>query len=321
MAYNRENYLKIKEAFERKRAAHRAEADARLRTLHERFPELCQIDAALSETGRRVFEEIQKGKDGIDARMAALREENLELQAIRARFLSDHGYPTDYTDVVYDCPLCRDAGSIGTKMCECFRRELIYAGYESSGIGSLIREQSFDNFSLAYYQSDAHALDLAENALRICRDFAEQYTPGKNLLLRGETGLGKTHLSTSVARVLIDRGLDAVYETAPILFGDFEAVRFGHTRGDEDLTQKYFDCDLLIIDDLGTELSNQFTISVLYHLINTRLNHRRSTIINTNLSWAELRQRYSDRITSRLFGEFTPVELAGKDIRQQKLAF
>lgn len=319
MAYNRENFLKIKEEFERKRAAHRAEADGRLRTLHERFPELCQIDAALSDTGRRVFEEIRKGKDGIDARMAALREENLELQAVRARFLTDHGYPADYTDVTYDCPICRDTGSVGTKMCDCFRRELAYAGYESSGIGALIHDQSFENFSLQYYRSDPHALDLAENALRICRDYAEHFTAGSNLLMRGETGLGKTHLSTSIARVLIDRGMDAVYETSPILFSDFEAVRFGNMRGDEDPTQKYFDCDLLIIDDLGTELSNQFTVSVLYHLINTRLNRRLSTIINTNLTWAELRQRYSDRITSRLFGEFTPVELAGKDIRQQKL--
>ncbi len=319
MSYNRENYIKIKEAFERKRAKHRAEAEERLHALHASYPELRQIDAALADVGRRVFDEIRRGPKDIDARIQTIRRENRELQEIRARYLVDHGYPADYTDVKYDCPVCEDTGTVGTRMCTCMKKAMAYAGYESSGIGALIHTQSFETFSLDYYKNDPKALECAENALKICRDFAAHFSRDTNLLLRGDTGLGKTHLSTSVARSLIDQGYDVIYETAQNVFGDFEMVRFGRISGADDPTAKYFDCDLLILDDLGTELSNQFTVSVLYNLINTRLNHRRPTILSTNLNWTELRQRYADRITSRLFGEFTPLELKGRDIRSQKL--
>ena len=210
-------------------------------------------------------------------------------------------------------------------MCRCMREKLIAAGYESSGIGSLIKTKTFDNFDLSYQKHDPQAYEVLAANYEICKSYAEGFEcpGGKNLLLMGNTGLGKTHLSTAIAGRVIGRGFDAVCETAQNVFSDFEFERFNRPYGSADSepvrTGKYFECDLLIIDDLGTEMTNQFTVSCLYNLINTRLNHGRPMIINTNLSRDELRKRYADRITSRLFGEFCPLRFIGKDVRELKL--
>ena len=155
----------------------------------------------------------------------------------------------------------------------------------------------------------------------ICRDYAENFKPGasRNLLFIGNTGLGKTHLSTAIAKKVIEGGCDVVYDTAQNIFADFEIEHFSRNRDEEDRTSRYFDCDLLIIDDLGSEMSNQFTVSVLYLLINTRLNRGLSTMISTNLNQKELRERYWDRITSRLFGEYRILLFLGTDVRAQKI--
>ena len=135
-------------------------------------------------------------------------------------------------------------------------------------------------------------------------------------MLVGGTGLGKTHLSTSVAKTVIERGYDVLYVCAIDMFADFEQKQFGNG---EDNTRRYFDCDLLIIDDLGTELTNQFTVSCLYNVINSRINSAKSTFINTNLSKKEIETKYAERITSRLFGEYYPLVFTGVDVRKQKM--
>ena len=154
------------------------------------------------------------------------------------------------------------------------------------------------------------------------RTFAERFKRGcsENYLLLGGTGLGKTHLSTSLAKTVIERGYDVVYTTVINMLDDFERKRFSSQNADtEHLTDRYFECDLLIIDDLGCELSTQFTVSSLYNLINTRLNEGSSTVLNTNLSPDELQKRYDNRITSRILGNFSPLLFRGEDIRLQKL--
>jgi DNA replication protein DnaC len=253
----------------------------------------------------------------VDDAVAAMREENESLRRMRGELLVQAGYPADYTDIRYRCEACGDTGFIGTKMCACMRRELVLAGYESSGIGRLMQSQSFDTFSLDYYPAQDRG--GMEANYRTLREFAAHFDSrrGENYLLIGTTGLGKTHLSTSVARLVIDSGFDVVYDTAQGVFSAFEAAQFGR---DEDAgEEKYLRCELLILDDLGTELTNNFTVACLYNIINTRLNNHLSTIINTNLTHSELRTRYADRITSRLFGEFRPLLFTGSDIRREKL--
>ncbi|MFA6948695.1 MAG: ATP-binding protein [Eubacteriales bacterium] len=321
--YNRDNFVRIRREFEQKSMKAKDDAYRRQEELHRKLPDLRSIDAALADTGLHLMREIAAGKDGLGKRIERLRAENEQLQHDRAACLRYYGYPEDYTDVHYDCPLCSDTGFVGMKVCRCMRSALVEAGYESSGIGNLLKTQSFETFDIEYYRSDARAYENIKNVFSICRAYAGGFTEKNHssLLLLGATGLGKTHISTSIAKVVIERGYDVVYDTAQNIFADFEYERFGKSgqNGENERTRRYFECDLLIMDDLGTEMTNQFTVSCLYNLINTRLNADRSIIINTNLQRDELRKRYSDRITSRLFGEFSPLVFIGRDIRELKL--
>ena len=322
MGYNRENYIRIRDEYADKNLRAKKAAEQRANELHEKFPDIGAIDRVLSETGLKIFAESMKGKQGLDERIEKLREENRELRQLRGEILVSKGYPADYSSVKYECPLCSDTGFVGKQMCECMRRQLILAGYESSGIGGLIRTQSFETFNLDYYRQTPNQYRDMSRILEVSRKFAEEFEAQnrRNLLFCGTTGLGKTHMSTSIAKVVIERGFDVVYDTAQNILSDFEYERFGRSYNDggESKTSKYFDCDLLIIDDLGSEITNQFTISCLYNVINTRLNSSRSMIINTNLREKDIRERYNDRITSRLFGEFQAYLFYGKDIREIK---
>jgi DNA replication protein DnaC len=267
------------------------------------------------------------------AALDALRSRNAELQQLRVQILRSGGYPADYTDLRYECDKCSDSGYLDSgAMCSCMREKLVAAGYASSGLGTLLREQRFDNYSLDYFRNDEKIYRTMSFVLQTMREYAASFTPGgvtgreasPNLLLVGGTGLGKTHLSTAVAKAVLDAGHDVLYASAVGLMGDFEMARFGNSAVGElgfgaESTARYFDCDLLIIDDLGTEVSNQFTTSCLYNVINTRLNLRRPTIISTNLMQDELRRRYWDRITSRLFGEYKVLLFLGTDVRAQKV--
>ena len=160
--------------------------------------------------------------------------------------------------------------------------------------------------------------------LDMLRKFANDFTADTycNFLMIGATGLGKTHLSSAVAKAIIDKGFDVLYVTSVGMTGDFEAERFGNSVGtrQRNKTSRYYEAELLIIDDLGTEVSNQFTLSCLYDVINTRINKHLCTFVNTNLTPKEIDARYSERITSRLFGEYIPVVFSGKDIRRQKIS-
>ena len=206
-------------------------------------------------------------------------------------------------------------------MCACMKRELTLAGFRSSGLGALAEKQSFESFSLDYYRADAQNLRLMERTLAVAREYAADFSlRSGNLIFFGRTGLGKTHLSTAIAREVILRGYDVRYDSLPNILADFEFDRYKSGYKDvEPRGERYLTCDLLIMDDLGTEVVNQFTLSCLYTIINTRLAAERPTIISTNLGEDALQERYNDRITSRLLGEYRPLIFVGQDIRMQKL--
>lgn len=316
MAFSPENIARIRESFLNRRHLAAEESENKKQQLYRDVPALAEMDRQIASVGSRVMAAALRGGDVAGA-VEKMREENRALRQKRAELLVKNGYPADYTDIRYRCEACGDTGFIGTKMCRCMRQELVMAGYESSGIGRLMQTQSFDSFTLDYYPA-ADRQGMEAN-LRTLREFAANFAArcGENYLLIGTTGLGKTHLSTSVARLVIDGGFDVVYDTAQGIFSAFEAAQFG--RDAEAGETKYLQCELLIMDDLGTELTNNFTVSCLYNIINTRLNNNLSTIINTNLTHGELRARYADRITSRLFGEFRPLMFTGNDVRREKL--
>ena len=323
MGYSRENVKRIREEFAQKRRASELESERRTEQLEAKYPELKEQNALIRNTGLRIVELAFSHDDDIGKRMKEIEQEYDTNISIRKIMLESYGYPSDYLEIKRECSLCSDEGFDDSgKMCVCMKRALAMATYESSGIGKLITRQSFDNYDLGYFKAGDERNDMKQ-VLEYCRKYAADFDSktSENMLFYGTTGLGKTHLSTSVAKAVIDRGYDVVYETAQEFFDDFEHEKFSRdfNSDKQSVTEKYFDCDLLIIDDLGTELSTQFTVSCLYNIINTRINNEKPMIINTNLTQKELRQRYADRITSRLFGEFSVMVFSGEDIRIKKL--
>lgn len=320
MSYNKDDFVRIKAEFSQKYIKAREMATERRNELHGRFPRVWEIDRLLSRTGMDIMGVIASGKN-TEAEIAAIRARNDKLLAERGEILRCGGYPEDYSDVKYDCDKCGDTGYVGTRMCECMKRALVMAGYESSGLGALIKSQSFENFSLDYYVTGGGNAELMKLNRDNLKNFAERYEGDtyRNFLFIGGTGLGKTHLSTSVAKTVIDRGYDVLYVTAVGMISDFEAVRFGDGSRAKNDPDRYMDAELLIIDDLGTEVANQFTLSCIYDVINGRINARRSTIISTNLSSKDIEAKYNERIYSRLIGEYYPILFSGKDIRKQKI--
>lgn len=321
MGYNKENYSRIRKAYQTKYLKAYEEADRRTAEIHRRSPEVASIDRELSSTGAKIaMAAIGTGAE-YQKKLAEVEKRNLELQAKRAELLKNMGYPADYTLPPYECTLCRDSGFVGTKMCECMRRELILSAYESSGLGELMKHQSFDTFSLKYYDGTPEEMARMHDNFELLREYAKTFHLHSNsLILMGPTGLGKTHLSTSIAKCIIDRGFDVYYTTATSMVSDFEHAQFGRGIGEPSAScDRYLDCDLLILDDLGTELVTSFTNSCLYMVLDNRINLRKPVIINTNLTAKDIQKQYTPRIASRIFGEFRPFVFVGTDIRRQKL--
>ena len=322
MGYNQDNFRRIREEYSRKYLEVQEAATKRREEIHAILPEVRLIDSQLSDMGLRIMQAALKSED-YHAAVARIERESVALEQQRAAILQKNGFPANYTQPHYECDACGDTGYIDYKMCDCMRKKLILAGYASSGIGTLMQTQSFANFSLEYYQNDRMTHLLMQSNLERAKQYAATFHPAKSesLAMFGGTGLGKTHLSTAIAREVIEGGWDVVYVSCVDMFADYEAQRFGNTTGTPtgaDVS-RYTDCDLLIIDDLGTELTNQFTTSCLYGLLNTRLNRHLPVILSTNLETDEFRKRYWDRITSRVLGNFTVMPFKGTDIRRQKL--
>ena len=317
MGYNVKDYVRIRDEYTKKYQIARNRAETRRMEIHARIPEVRDIDAKLSRTGLDIMDAIQHGRD-TEAAIRELEARNNQLIARRGEILSAYGYAPDYTDVHYDCELCGDTGFVETTMCECMKKALVKAGFESSGLGNLIGSQSFENFEFKYYSKEK--LPLVRSGVDELKSFAESFDSStyKNFIMMGTTGLGKTHLSTSVAERVIKRGYSVVYVSAVSMIRDFSnSIHRGRDNDVVDIS-KYYDCDLLIIDDLGTEVTNRLTQSYFYEVINERINGRRCTIINTNLTIAEIKENYSDRVFSRVLGEYVLLPFEGVDIRKQK---
>lgn len=316
MAYSSSTIRQIKEEFSEKRARAARDAEDRKRQVALRIPRIGEIDRELSATAPRIMQAALSGK-GWEAEFEKVKARNKALRAEKEALLSASGLPTDFTDIHYQCDICQDTGYSGIEMCVCMRRAMTLLEYEHSGLGYLLEEETFDTFDLSYYAGN-DALAMKKN-VEILRSFAENFNDQKqpSWLLLGGTGLGKTHLSSAVARVVIDRGFSVSYVTAQELIAAFEKNRY---VSPEDRSNHLFESDLLIIDDLGTELTNAFTVASIYQVINARIAAGKATIASTNLTKEELRARYADRITSRLFGEYRPLLFAGRDVRAQKIA-
>ncbi len=300
----------------------RAEVFSRIPTVMETEKEITNLMTEIA------FEALKKGSDAGTAVEAARAKCN-ELLKRHSELLKSVGYPTDYIDEIYDCPICRDTGYCMGKPCACLKA--LYKTEAVKELSSMLDTagQCFEKFDLAYYNDifipelKCSPRTLMTTALTICSEYASKFgSDSVNLLFRGGTGLGKTFLSASIAKVVSEKGFSVVYDTAISVMEAFELQKFDRGGDDAEETasrvRRYTDCDLLILDDLGTEMTTNFTQSALYSLVNGRLLKGGKTIITTNLSEDELHRRYSPQIVSRLEGEYLPLKFAGRDIRAIK---
>lgn len=300
------------------------------RQLYQREPRLRQLDQAIRGTMVELTELVASGRavaaDGPE--ISAIREKNLALQRERAELLGKLGYTETALDDVPACPLCGDTGWTGTEMCSCLKELCTQEQLKAlTALLNLTDEQSFDRLRLDVYSDQPWegGRSPRENMRRVaavCEGYARQFPdyPLKNLLLSGGTGLGKTFLSGCIAREVSRRGCSVVYDTAINLFSAFETRKFSRdmeeerqARGD---TRRYIGCDLLILDDLGSELTTPLVQSALYEVINSRLQAGRRTIISTNLSMEDIAVRYTPQIVSRIGGLYRELTFYGEDLRR-----
>ena len=320
MAYSEAVLHRARERLLQEKNLYEAETAARRAQVLQAYPRLKEIDQALRQSvAGAVAAAFRKGED-TTAAIAALKEKNLALQREREWILASAELDESVLDPPPFCPHCGGSGYVGSSMCECLR-ELCRQEQKKELSSLLGGKESFDGFRLDLYPTEpdpnlgVSPRQLMERTFRRCRRYAREFGAGApSLLFTGGPGLGKTFLSACIARAVADNGFSVVYDTAGKLFSDFEAVKFGGNQ--QDLTRKYLQCDLLIIDDLGTEMTTQFTQSVLYRVLNDRLLENRLVIVSTNLSDQALRQRYSAPIASRLLGAFEVCLFLGQDIRQ-----
>lgn len=309
-------FEKAKAEIEARRNNARAEADYRSEIIRSMSDEVAKIDEELSKTGMLIFKTACSGGD-----ITPIKERNKTLQARRTEIIVGLGYPADYTDVKYTCPDCSDTGYIdGVKTCRCLKEIVVRERIAVSAMGKLIEKQSFDNFDLKSYSYDSKVLEKMTAIVAMAKNYVKNFGKKKeNLLLIGPTGTGKTHISTAIARELIHQGYDVIYDSTQNILADFEDDKFRSGWGaTESRSDKYLECTLLIIDDLGTEFSSQFTLSAIYNLLNARQNKGLATIISTNLTPEELARKYEDRIYSRIIGSAKILPFEGKDRRVSK---
>jgi DNA replication protein DnaC len=324
MPYSREVYSEAElKLLERKRKAEQ-ENEHLKRVLYEKLPRLKQIEDLLAQTGIQAAQEILSFPSNIEQKIKSLRDKNLSLQAERAELLTENNLDLHILEVRYNCEKCEDTGNKLGKLCDCFKALLKEEACRQANMGSPLPLSTFTSFNLKYYREEElaeYGITMREQMKRIytyCRKYATNLENKKeNLLLLGQTGLGKTHLALAIANSAAEQGLAVIYDTAQNIFSKMEDENFG--RSEKKYTPLVLDCDLLILDDIGAEFVTNYTISALYNIINTRILSHKPIIISTNLAKNELTSKYNERIVSRLIGEFTMLRFFGEDIRQQKL--
>ena len=316
MALDGKILAKAREQLKSIHADNVAEHFLRQERIYSRIPEIERIDLRLrSQMSELVGLTIKRSADLSDA-LKALENESLELQVRKAELLNQYGYGIDYLDDIYSCKKCRDTGFVEGSMCSCLKE--LYNRELTSELSVLLRSgnERFEDFDLSLYGEAKEGMAIV---FETCREYAHSFSErSMNLLFQGGTGLGKTFLSACIARVVAENGHSVCYDTAASALEAFETKKFARDAEAAEKAAVKVERKLMILDDLGTEMLTQISISALYTLINTRLVNGKKTIISTNLTDAELARRYNPQICSRLEGEFTRLPFAGTDIRKLK---
>lgn len=296
----------------------REEQERRTDEILRKIPEAVEVERQLRSVCLSILR--IKGNEERSECLQQIRKQTDDANTMMRRILTENGYPADYLETHYSCTKCCDSGFVGGERCDCLQHEIMMITAELMNKRSRLSLCSFSTFSLAYYDDlppDEYTA-MKWNYVR-CKQYAANFTPGLsgNLFMVGGTGLGKTHLSLSIASVVLEKGFSVIYDSVGNLFHALEQEYFNRDEAYDDTLETLLDCDLLILDDFGTEFDTSFSRSQLYTILNSRINSAKSFIVNTNLTEKELQDKYGDRILSRLISSES-LYFCGKDIRLKK---
>lgn len=326
MPYSNEIYSEAKERIAQRRMNALRNADYTREQLYHELPRVREIDTELRSIGASVAKCVLKNNDPDDIRR--LSERSLSLQEERKNLLTEAGLSVSVLEPHFFCEKCQDTGLIElenrTVVCDCMNSLMAQIAGEKLNADLPLKDCTFERFRLDYYsdqpdQDGRVPLNRMSKILNYCREYADNFSTGSvSLLMRGATGLGKTHLSLAIANEVIKKGFSVIYVTAPEIISRLEREHFSYQQGREDSMSALLKCDLLILDDLGTEFNTQFSVSCIYNLINSRMLARKPTVISTNLTLSELVTTYSQRFVSRLIGECDKLDFIGSDNRVRR---
>lgn len=322
MALKNSQYDIITRAYNQKQLRNRYNQTKRQEEIYEKIPRIHEIDYNIATISVKRAKELLNGNEFA---LSRLKDELNELAEEKRLLLLRSGFPEDYLEMQYECPDCKDTGYINGTKCHCFKQASIDMLYTQSNLREILKTENFSRFTLEYYDNKEINSIIGKTQMinmteihDICRSFVAHF--GKefeNLFFYGDTGVGKTFLSHCIAKELLDHSFSVIYLSAIELFDLFSRMTFSDDIPEEsdEMLEFITECDLLIIDDLGTELTNAFTNSKLFYCLNTRYLHRKSTIISTNLTLDKLNELYSERIFSRVSSNYTLLKFFGTDIR------
>lgn len=325
MATRTQIYREVLREYDALRTQKAAELRERKESLYQRFPRLAEIERELSLLGVSTAKLVLLSPGEMEQAVAGLKEKQHALEQERRDLLLQNNLSLSLLQMEYVCEKCKDTGYVGDVPCACMKHKLMDRLYDQSNVRDMTQVENFDTFDLRLFSDEvvpAEGISPKENAkrnLKMAMAFAEDFT-GENLLLYGGVGQGKTFLCNCIAKDVLEQGKTVLYLTAGQLFKQLEEMRF-HRNEEEETTDwdtELLEADLLIIDDLGTEFATMFTASELFRIINDRKLRHRPVVISTNLDYPALMEQYSDRVMSRLVGEYTALKFFGEDIRKKK---
>ncbi len=325
MGYSSEVYELARREMEQRSLYAEQELEKRRNRLYEICPRTLEIERELVKISVSAGKRVVMGAD-VRRELEILKEKSLGLQKELGDILTSYNLPENYLEEWYICDKCRDTGNIDGKMCSCMKSLLKKTAYEELNRISPLSLCSFEAFSLDYYsklkdeKTGRIPYSYMQSVLKFCRKYADEFSPeSHSLIFQGGSGLGKTHLSLSIAQTVIDKGYGVIYVSVPDIVSRLDNDRFSNNAERKSETEQLLnECDLLILDDLGTEYQSKFASSVIYNTLNTRLMTSHPTIISTNLSGKEIQEMYGTRMMSRIIGMLDRVEFTGNDIRQIK---
>ena len=316
MALTVSQYNSIMRQYEERQTRNRHLQEERLRHIYDTVEGYRAIDESVASVS------VAQGKKmlaGDTSALDTLREKLRSLSADRARLLEKNGYPSDFLKPVYDCPDCHDTGYVNGQKCHCFRQAEITLLYEQSNLKQVLEKENFSTLSYEWFQGES--LTSYRQTVEKCKKFVQNFkTNYQNLFFYGTVGSGKTFLSNCIAKECLEKGCSVIYFSAAGLFDSLARNAYSFRSQEETsvLFSDLYTCDLLIIDDLGTETASALTLSHFFTCINERLLRKKSILISTNLSLEDFRNRYQDRIFSRITGNFEFCKLTGPDIRMYR---